>query len=166
MFNLTYHPAFSKVKNILQDIHLLLMPNQEHRDVFAAPPIVGFRRGKNLKDMLVRAKLPVKEKVCGGSQKCGSKRCGVCDYVEETDSFTNRSSSSSFKIQGKKKNCNSNNVVYLAQCRKCGVQYVGSTSTKFRVCFNNYKCSHWKFSLGKPVIQLSFHSHFEQPVHN
>lgn len=166
MFNLTYHPAFSKVKNILQDIHLLLMPNQEHRDVFAAPPIVGFRRGKNLKDMLVRAKLPVKEKVCGGSQKCGSKRCGVCDYVEETDSFTNRSSSSSFKIQGKKKNCNSNNVVYLAQCRKCGVQYVGSTSTKFRVCFNNYKCSHWKFSLGKPVIQLSFHSHFEQPDHN
>ena len=35
--------------------------------------------------------------------------------------------------------CNSNNVVYLINCKVCGLQYVGSTSTKFRLRFNNRK---------------------------
>ena len=34
--------------------------------------------------------------------------------------------------------CNSNNVVYLLTCKVCGLQYVGSTSTKFRLRFNNH----------------------------
>ena len=34
-------------------------------------------------------------------------------------------------------NCSSCNVVYLMTCKICGLQYVGSTTTKFR--FNNYK---------------------------
>ena len=36
-------------------------------------------------------------------------------------------------------NCNSLNVVYLITCRICGLQYVGSTTTKFRARFNNHK---------------------------
>ena len=35
--------------------------------------------------------------------------------------------------------CNSNNVVYLLSCKVCHAQYVGSTTTKFRVRFNNHK---------------------------
>ena len=36
---------------------------------------------------------------------------------------------------------NSRNVVYLItrSCKVCGFQYVGSTTTKFRVRFNNHK---------------------------
>ena len=34
-------------------------------------------------------------------------------------------------------NCNSGNVVYLNTCKKCSLQYVGSTITKFRLRFNN-----------------------------
>ena len=35
--------------------------------------------------------------------------------------------------------CNSRNVVYLINCKVCGFQYVGSTTTKFRLRFNNHK---------------------------
>ena len=55
-FNITYHPVLSKLKNELSEIHLLLTPGREHGKVFENIPIVGFRRAKSLKDILVRAK--------------------------------------------------------------------------------------------------------------
>ena len=30
VFNITYHPVFSKLKNVLSEIHLLLTPDREH----------------------------------------------------------------------------------------------------------------------------------------
>ena len=35
--------------------------------------------------------------------------------------------------------CGSNNVIYLIQCRKCGIQYVGKTSQKLRCRVNNHR---------------------------
>ena len=57
-FNITYYPIFLKLKNILSKIHLLLTPDMEHSKVFENVPIVGFKKGKSLKDILVRAKVP------------------------------------------------------------------------------------------------------------
>ena len=52
----------SKLKNVLSEIHLLLTPYREHGKVFERIPIVGFRRAKSLKDILVRAKVAPLEK--------------------------------------------------------------------------------------------------------
>ena len=54
----TIHIYFSKLKNILFRIHLLLTPDREHRKVFENAPIIGFKKGKSLKEILVRAKVP------------------------------------------------------------------------------------------------------------
>ena len=63
VFNITYHPVLSKLKNVLSEIHLLLTPDREHGKVFGNIPIVGFRRAKSLKDTLVRAKVaPIEKK--------------------------------------------------------------------------------------------------------
>ena len=35
--------------------------------------------------------------------------------------------------------CDSKNVIYLASCKKCRLQYVGSTTTDFRIRFHNHK---------------------------
>ena len=56
VFNITYHPALSKLKNVLSEIHLLLTPDREHGKVFEKVPIIVFRRAKSLKDILVRTK--------------------------------------------------------------------------------------------------------------
>ena len=44
-------------------------------------------------------------------------------------------------------NCNSGNVVYLNTCKKCSLQYVGSTITKFRIRFINHN-----FRMGKQEL--------------
>ena len=47
-------------------------------------------------------------------------------------------------------------MVYLLECNVCGVQYVGSTNTPFRLRFNNYKACNRKFSQGSSVPQAEF----------
>ena len=65
VFNFTYHPASSKLKHILSNINLLLTPDAQHRKVFPEVPIAGFMRGKSLKDLLVRTKVPVEKETDG-----------------------------------------------------------------------------------------------------
>ena len=50
------------------------------RKVFPLIPMVGFKKANSLNDFLVRAKLPKREETKGGSNSCGGKRCGVCQY--------------------------------------------------------------------------------------
>ena len=163
-FIITYHPAFSKLKEILRNIHILLIPNEEHRQVSMDVPIVGFKKGKSLNDFLVRARLPRFETTQGGSNSCSGKRCGVCDHVNVSNSFQG-STENTYKIKTCL-DCNSSMVVYLVDCKSCRKQYIGSTSTKFRLRFNNYKNCHRKYNLNKSVAQESFHTHFNQHDHN
>ena len=58
VFNITYYPIFSKLKNISFKIHLLLTPDREHRKVLENFPIIDFQKGKSLKDILVRSTVP------------------------------------------------------------------------------------------------------------
>ena len=61
----------------------MLTNSEEHRRVFPEPPI-AFRRCKNLKDILVRARLSSEGN--GGTDKkgcsrCGKSRCQVCHVI-------------------------------------------------------------------------------------
>ena len=98
--------------------------------------MVAFRRPKSLKDYLVHAKLratSVEEKP-KGTVKCDDRRCQVCEHLKIGDSFTSKRAGKSYSINFDL-NCNSTHVVYLLSCKVCGVQYVGSTTTKFRLVF-------------------------------
>ena len=48
---------FSKLKNVLSEILLLITPDREHGKIFEKALANGFRRAKSLKDILVRAKV-------------------------------------------------------------------------------------------------------------
>ena len=63
-------------------------------------------------------------------------------------------------------NCDSSNVVYLFDCVVCGFQYVGSTSTPFRLRFNNYKACYRRFRSGSSVPQMDFFRHFSEDGHH
>ena len=42
-------------KVIIEELHILLTPNKEHKKVFPNVPVIQFRNGKSLKNYLVRA---------------------------------------------------------------------------------------------------------------
>ena len=141
---------------------------------FSEIPLVGFRKGKSLKDFLVRAKIQ-NEILNPGCVKCNGGRCLVCGYIDECTEFTDKDETHTYKIRKGPLNCNSKFVVYLLQCKICNKQNCGSTETKFRARFNNYKSKfrnyYQMFSegrLGEGVIvqQAHFHQHFCQEGHH
>ena len=160
-FNITYYPVFQNIRNILQELHLLLAPDKEHKRVFPDVPVVGFRNGKSLKDYLVRAALP-KTNETGRCEPCGKKTCLVCNSIRTTTTFTTEACGEVFKIQSGPLNCNSEKVLYLLKCKVCGeAPYVGKAKTKFRYRFNNYKSKHRAFRKGnRKIPQKRFHDHY------
>ena len=120
--------------------------------VFSEVPIIGFKNVKSLKDHLVGAVLPQVDRE-GRSKPCEEANCSceVCDSVKDTTKFKKAESEETFDILKGPLDCNSNNVIYLFECKKCQVKfpYVGSTVTKFRFRFNNYKSLERKEELFK-----------------
>ena len=65
-----------QLKVIMTRIHLLLTPDNEHNKVFRDVPIIGFRRAKSLKDILVRANV-AQIKSQGWCGPCKGPRCKI-----------------------------------------------------------------------------------------
>ena len=82
---LTFHPALNGVHEILWKRENILLVDREHRRIFSGKLFVSFRRAKNFKDTLVRAKLqPVNEELVEkGADKCNGRRCQICPMMQE-----------------------------------------------------------------------------------
>ena len=113
-----YHPFLSQLKIIMTRIHLLLTPDNEHNQVFRDITIIGFRRAKSLKDILVRAKIPqiINKSWCG---PCNGPRCEIFKHLVPTRNFTSSTTKRTYEIRPKNINCRSKNVVYLVSCKTC-----------------------------------------------
>ena len=166
---LTYHPAFGKkIYDVLKQNHNILNINEEHKRIFNEIPLVSFRRGKTLKDVLVRSKLKEEFKP-GGCVGCGRRNCLVDTFLDTTGVFKNSKGDRTYNIRKGTLNCNSKYVVYLLTCKTCNKQYVGSCVTKFRTRFNNYKSQFKKYlqrktagdrDPGRDIKQAGLFEHF------
>ena len=64
-------------------------------EVFPDPPIVAYKRQRNIRDLLIRAKLPKHTKpypkrINKGMKRC-LRQCGMCPYVKEVNTiYTNK----------------------------------------------------------------------------
>ena len=52
-----YHPSVRNLKNILMQNWNLIQNQPLLKNIFKDPPIISYKRGQSLKDMLVRAKI-------------------------------------------------------------------------------------------------------------
>ena len=101
-----------------------------------------------------------------GSFKCNGKRCEVCNYIEPGSKFKSFVTQKSYKINFRF-DCNSSDVIYLISCKICGRQYTGTTVTRFRERFNQYKSNVNLYSQGvRGMMQEKMISHFFTENHN
>ena len=52
-----YHPSVQNLKHVLMEKWHMIQNQPSLRQIFKEPPLISFKRGKSLKDMLVKAKL-------------------------------------------------------------------------------------------------------------
>lgn len=129
---------------------------------FKAPSVVAYRRSKNLRDHLVKAKLPTRK--TSGRKKCGFRKCWgfcvTCNLSENSKSHTNKLTGESWKIHAEL-DCNSSNVIYRITCRKCrDFVYIGETSRKCRTRVCEHKGYITQKKLNQPTGQ-----HFNMGTH-
>ena len=126
-FAVAFHPKLKVLQSIINKHLYLLYINNEVKRVFTSKPMVSFRSSRKISSSnLVRAKLYPTERTVG-SFRCGSKRCEVCKYITETDTFTSSITGETYKINHRL-DCNDKCLVYLLTCNKCKKQCTGQTT--------------------------------------
>ena len=112
----------------------------------------------------MRSKVYPSERIVGFS-KCGSKRCQVCLNVSETNIFEYFQTKKQYKINHHL-DCNDKCLIYLLSCKICRLQYVGSTTDRFRLRWNNYKDNDRKAQQGEEHMQPELFQHFHSEEQN
>ena len=130
MFVAKYDPRLPPIETI-QAKHWRSMVGQNKylSEVFTKPPLTAYRRQRNLRDILIKAKVPpfpnrYPQREHKGMTKCG-KDCTICPYVMP---------GSEIKIDHQEKwhinrkvSCDTYNCIYMIECQKCGKRYIRET---------------------------------------
>ena len=78
-FTLTFHPHNHAVKSIILSNFKLLQNDPETGRIFSQPPLISFKRDKNVGNFLVRSALKTNEQP--GTFKCARLRCKTCLFI-------------------------------------------------------------------------------------
>ena len=113
------------VKSIILSNFKLLQNDPETGRIFSQPPLISFKRDKNVGNFLGRSALKTNEQP--GTFKCARSRCKTCLFIVNTS-----------KISGPKRSvkitdrftCTSANVIYCITCTLCNKLYIGETGRR------------------------------------
>ena len=72
------------------------------------------------------------------STRCGIPRCLTCPMIESTTTYTSTTTNKRHRLK-QNLNCGSSNLIYLINCKRCNIQYVGETGQKLRERVNNHR---------------------------
>ena len=155
---LTHNPNFNNLSFWVCKNLQFLYAYPETKRVFTPATFVSFRSARNLRSFLVRSKVYSLERKVG-SAKCNGKRYQVCLNINKTDTFESFQTKQKYKINYYL-NCNGKCLIYLLSCKVCGLQYVGSTTDKFCLRWNNYKENDRKALRGEEHMQPQLFENF------
>ena len=126
--------------------------------IFSQPPLISFKRDKNIGNFLVRSAFKTSEQP--GTFKCARARCKTCPFIYNVE-----------KLSGPKRSikitdhftCTSANVIYCITCTLCKKLYIGETGRRLGDRFREHLRDVEKDDkdASKPVAR-----HFNLPNHS
>ena len=160
----TYDPRLPNVQSIVQK-HWRSMTSVDPylAQVFPEPPLMAFKRQRNLKDFLVRAKVQANKKYTNrqtfGMKKC-KKQCVACPFIMEGK--TVKCDTFLWNIR-KDVNCDTKNIIYMIECtlERCRQRYIGESGRKLSKRFSDHK----GYVKNHDVTQATG-KHFNEKGHN
>ena len=127
------------------------------------PPLTAFRRQKNLKDLLIRAKVPGDrrpQRLQNGMTKCG-RPCTACPYIRPNKKV--RIKENLYWTIHRKVYCQSFNVISFLECDKenCQQKYIGKTGRVFKFRLDEHRGYNNTKDESQPIG-----AHFNLPGHS
>ena len=164
----SYHPEGNILKQVISTSWDLLSRSCATRDIHDSKIIYGHSRNKNLRDLLVKAKvdyhpenaLLTQSETAPLSQTnniCKTKQCRYCPKFNTTGYITSSNNGRQFHAK-KNVTCKSHNVIYSITCNTCKKQYVGQTKRRIIDRFQGHF-----YTIAKGTEQIG--RHFSAPGH-
>ena len=120
----TYSRHLPDLHKISRDHMPLLHKSPEMQRIFLEPPLIAYRRDRNLNDILVHGKHNRIFKTREDSGRCPNENCTLCPIMIRGE----EASELRTKPVDPRNNCKTTNVVYGLYCELCKkVVYVGET---------------------------------------
>ena len=138
---LTFHPHNVHVKRILLDNFHILQSDPVLGSIFDKPPLVAYKRDRNLRDHLVRARSSTSA-LPPGNFSCQKQHCISCPFLSNTHKIVGPKGTFSVRSHF---TCQSTDLVYILRCLLCNQLYVGET----------YRTLHDRFEEHHRDIRLS-----------
>ena len=165
IYSVTWDPRLPNLQS-LQGKHWrsMTLTSPYMREVFPEPPMIAYRRQRNISDFVIRAKVPPKsqnrpKRNKNGMKKC-QKTCIICPYVKQGK-----------EIKGHKftwhlnrpLNCHTRNIIYMIECNlpKCKQKYIGESERSLRD-----RVSEHVGYIKTNKIEKSTGAHFNLPGHS
>ena len=147
-FTLTYHPQNHAIKSVILKNFKILRNDPETKHIFSLPPLISFKRDKNLQIFLSGAHSTNQEPISNTVKISGPNRS-----VKVTDHFT----------------CISTNVIYCITCTLCKKSYMGETGRRLADRFREHlrDAEQNNTDVSKPVARhfnLPNHSHYNMTI--
>ena len=127
-FTLTFHPHNHAVKSIILKKIKLLQNDSEIGTIFSQPPLISFKRDKNIGNFLVRSSFQTSDQP--GTFKCARPRCKTCPFIPNVEKML--APKRSIKITDHF-TCTSANVIYCITCTDEGLTLETSAFKLFTV---------------------------------
>ena len=137
-FIVTYHPDLPPLNRILAKHQCIIDLSPRLKGALPESPLVVYRRPPNLKNFLVRAAIRGPQETYRGTRQCKQPRCKTCIHIRTGCRFRSTTTGEEFRVKATA-DCRTSNVVYLIECTRCSIQYVGETGNALRVRLTGHR---------------------------
>ena len=164
IFAVRYDPRLPSISNILAK-HCRSMKSQDQhlKEVFHLPPLIAYKKQRNIRDNIIRAKVAKPPKERPLRENCAMKRCGkqctACPYIQE-GKFVKINGETQWKIN-KRVNCETRNVIYMIECSECRIRYIGETKRTLKERISDHRGY-----VTKEKLEQATGQHFNTPGHD
>ena len=126
-FTLTFHPNNLAARNVFLRNCKILQSDPETVPIFPNPPLVSFKRDRNLRNSLVRSSLPSHPEP--GTFNCSPSRnvCSACPFINSRTHT--QGPKGSYQVNGHF-NCTTSNIIYCITYTLCNKLYIGKSGCK------------------------------------
>ena len=139
MFVVRHDPRLPSINKIIHKHYRSMTQDPYMAEVFPEPPLVAYTRPKNIRDFLIRDRLPTKtrqrRKITG--MKRYKENCIIYPYVNSCKSVKSTHTVTVAPLT-KEYDCQTQNLIYLVHCKKCNDQYVGETKNTLKKRFSQH----------------------------
>ena len=142
----------------------MISQDQYLANVFPEPPLTAFRRQNNIRNILIKSKVPNPPKLhpernIKGMLKCG-KACTACPFINQRKTVK-INKNTIWKINNKY-TCESFNIIYLIECNidNCKERYIGQSKLPLK-----FRLAQHRGYITNQVTSKSTGAHFNLPGH-